>query len=154
MKLELTLNGAARTVELPADAANADVVLCKNLVYSVIIDGRACEARIEHVLNGPSIVTIGRHRFEIEVRDPRRYLGAARAQGASGLQNIKAPMPGKVVRVLVSAGDAIDAGQGIVVVEAMKMQNEIKAQRAGKVLSLTAREGATVTAGEILAVIE
>jgi biotin carboxyl carrier protein len=154
MKLELLIDGAPRTVELPADAVDVDLVRCKNLVYSVIFDGRACEVRIEHVLNGPTIVTIGRHRFEVEVRDPRRYLGAARAQGAGGLQQIKAPMPGKVVRVLVAAGDAVEAGQGIVVVEAMKMQNEIRAQRAGKVISLSAHEGATVTAGEILATVE
>ena len=62
-------------------------------------------------------------------------------------------MPGKVVRVLARAGDEVVAGQGIVVVEAMKMQNEMKAARAGKVLSLTASEGATVTAGEVLATI-
>jgi biotin carboxyl carrier protein len=62
-------------------------------------------------------------------------------------------MPGKVVRVLVAAGDVVEAGQGLLVVEAMKMQNEIKAPRSGQVISLTAREGATVAAGEPLATI-
>ena len=154
MRLELTIDGATRTLELPKDAAYANVALCEALVYSVLIDGRACEARIEHVLNGPSIVTIGRHRFEVEVRDPRRYSGSASARGGAGVQNISAPMPGKVVRVLAKAGDPVEAGQGIVVVEAMKMQNEIKAKRAGKVLSMTAKVGATVAAGEVLATIE
>jgi biotin carboxyl carrier protein len=63
-------------------------------------------------------------------------------------------MPGKVVRVLVAPGDSVEAGQGVAVVEAMKMQNEMKASRAGKVLSVPAKEGATVAAGEVLATIE
>jgi len=63
-------------------------------------------------------------------------------------------MPGKVVRVLVSAGDQVEAGQGVVVVEAMKMQNELKSARAGHVVTITAVAGATVNAGEILASIE
>jgi biotin carboxyl carrier protein len=63
-------------------------------------------------------------------------------------------MPGKVVRVLVTVGDAVEPGQGIVVVEAMKMQNELKAPRAGKVTGIAAKVGATVTAGEVLATIE
>ncbi|MBZ5578441.1 MAG: hypothetical protein LAP40_17905 [Acidobacteriia bacterium] len=62
-------------------------------------------------------------------------------------------MPGKVVRVLVVPGDAVEAGQGLMVVEAMKMQNEMKASRAGRVLTVSAKEGATVTAGEVLATI-
>jgi biotin carboxyl carrier protein len=62
-------------------------------------------------------------------------------------------MPGKVVRVLVAVGDEVAAGQGLLVVEAMKMQNEMKAPRPGKVLSLSAAEGSTVTAGEVLATI-
>ena len=64
------------------------------------------------------------------------------------------PMPGKVVRVLVAAGDMVEAGQGILVVEAMKMQNEMKASRAGRVAAMHTREGATVAAGEALATIE
>jgi biotin carboxyl carrier protein len=63
-------------------------------------------------------------------------------------------MPGKVVRVLVALGDQVEAGQGIVVVEAMKMQNEMKAAKAGRVMTLAAAPGATVNAGEILAAIE
>ena len=65
-----------------------------------------------------------------------------------------APMPGKIVRLLVAEGQTVEAGQGLLVVEAMKMQNEMKAPKAGHVVSLTAREGATVAAGEVLAAIE
>ncbi len=154
MKLDLTINDTPRTIDLPAYAARADLRLCEPGVYSVLVDGRAAEARIEPAANGASIVTIGPHRFAIEVRDRRRYLGASRSRGASGLQQICAPMPGKVVRVLVAQGDAVEAGQGIVVVEAMKMQNEIKAQRAGRIATISARGGATVAAGEVLATLE
>jgi biotin carboxyl carrier protein len=63
-------------------------------------------------------------------------------------------MPGKIVRVLVQAGDKVEAGAGIIVVEAMKMQNEMKAPKAGAVVSINADEGATVNAGDVLAVIE
>jgi biotin carboxyl carrier protein len=63
-------------------------------------------------------------------------------------------MPGKVVRLLVAPGDAVTAGQGLIVVEAMKMQNEIKAPRAGRVLEVRAAEGATVAAGEALLILE
>jgi biotin carboxyl carrier protein len=62
-------------------------------------------------------------------------------------------MPGKIVRVLAAVGDMVEAGQGVVVVEAMKMQNEMKAPRAGRVVTLSAREGASVSAGEVLATI-
>jgi biotin carboxyl carrier protein len=63
-------------------------------------------------------------------------------------------MPGKIVRVLAEAGETVAAGAGIIVVEAMKMQNEMKAPKAGMVVSINAAEGATVNAGDVLAVIE
>ena len=71
-----------------------------------------------------------------------------------GRQNVTAPMPGKVVRLLVADGDSVQAGQGIAVVEAMKMQNEMKAPRSGRVAALAVHEGDTVGAGAVLAVIE
>ena len=85
---------------------------------------------------------------------PRRWSRDRNHSKGEGRQNIVATMPGRVVRVLVAAGDQVEAGQGIVVVEAMKMQNEMKAVRAGRVAALPAVAGATVNAGEILAAIE
>jgi biotin carboxyl carrier protein len=90
----------------------------------------------------------------MEVRDPRRWSRQSRGGAHAGTHQIKAPMPGKVVRVLAAAGDVVEAGQGVVVVEAMKMQNELKAPRAGRVIGVTAKIGATVTAGEVLATVE
>jgi biotin carboxyl carrier protein len=122
-------------------------------VYSVLLEGRSFEARVEAAQDGWSVV-IGGRRYEIGVTDPRRWSRNSGTAGTQGRQNIAAPMPGKVVRVLVAPGDSVKAGQGLVVVEAMKMQNEMKAQRAGKVISVAVREGSTVGAGEVLATIE
>jgi biotin carboxyl carrier protein len=82
-----------------------------------------------------------------------RQKKAAAAQG-SGPQRITAPMPGKIVRVLVKAGDEVTARQGLVVVEAMKMENELRAARAGRVREVAVVEGQSVDAGAILLVVE
>jgi biotin carboxyl carrier protein len=74
--------------------------------------------------------------------------------GGEGQQLLTAPMPGKVVRVLLNAGDEVAAGQGVVVVEAMKMQNEVKSLKAGRVVEVRVSEGATVNANQVLAVVE
>lgn len=73
---------------------------------------------------------------------------------ASGPQRLTAPMPGKVVRVLVKPGDAVTARQGLVVVEAMKMENELRAARDGRVRDVSVREGQSVDAGAVLLVVE
>ena len=92
---------------------------------------------------------------EITIIDPKR-LRSTHSAGAhhSGAAQIVSPMPGKIVRVLVEVGAQVEAGAGIVVVEAMKMQNEMKSPKAGVVVSINAETGATVNAGDVLAVIE
>ena len=91
--------------------------------------------------------------FQVEVFDPRSW---RRGRGAGieleGRQQLIAPMPGKIVRVLVAAGQEVKAGQGLLVIEAMKMQNEIRSPKSGTVEKL-AREGQTVNAGEVLAIV-
>ena len=92
--------------------------------------------------------------FTAEVVDPRAWRG--RTHGAvalEGRQHVVAPMPGKVVRVLVHEGDTVESGQGILVVEAMKMQNEIRSPKAGTVERLNVKEGQPVNAGEVLCVV-
>jgi biotin carboxyl carrier protein len=164
MKLDLTVNGVEDRIEIldapPAcrfrlgDGAerSAGVEVPEPCVYSVLLDGRSYEARVEETPGG-LVVVIDGYRFEVDVRDPRRFRRTAGGRGGEGVQTIAAPMPGKVIRVLVAAGDSVEAGQGLLVVEAMKMQNEMKAARAGSVISLSVREGATVAAGEVLATI-
>ncbi len=163
MKLELTVNGAPGWLEIlePApecrfrfngEEGAANVEAPEPGVYAILMDGRCYDA---HVEEGPAglVVTIGGFRFDVAVRDPRRLSRRKGAAGREGAQTLVAPMPGKVVRLLVSQGDAVEAGQTILVVEAMKMQNELKTGQAGNVLSLPVKEGATVAAGEALAII-
>lgn len=157
MKLDLTIGGREERIEISGGRfrigdgpeREASVETPQYGVYSVVLDGRNYQAYVEE-----GAVTVDGFRFEVEVRDPRRWSRQSRGGASAGAQNLKAPMPGKVVRVLVAVGDAVEAGQGIVVVEAMKMQNELKASRAGKVIGIAAKTGATVTAGEVLATIE
>jgi biotin carboxyl carrier protein len=93
--------------------------------------------------------------YDIKVIDPKRLRsGQASAAHEHGSAEVVSPMRGKIVRVLVEQGSQVEAGDGIVVVEAMKMQNEMKSPKAGLVVSLSAEAGATVNAGDVLAVIE
>ena len=100
-------------------------------------------------------VTLRGRSYDIHIIDPKR-LRSGQDAGAHGhgAAELVSPMPGKVVRVLVEAGNTVEAGAGIIVVEAMKMQNEMKAPKAGVVISINAEAGATVNAGDVLAVIE
>ncbi len=117
-------------------------------VFLIIEDGRVTEARVDG-----DTVSIAGVRYPIAMEDARKWNPAAASGRAQGRSAIKAPMPGKVVRVLVMVGDAVEAGQGLIVVEAMKMQNELKTQRAGKVTEVHAKENDTVEAGTLLLVI-
>jgi biotin carboxyl carrier protein len=163
--LELQINGVARRIEIlsspPAcsfrldeePGREANVENPERGAYSILMDGRSYDAYVEETPAG-LVVTIQGHRFDVEVRDPRRFVRKSGADAGEGVQSIAATMPGKIVRVLVAAGDSVEAGQGLVVVEAMKMQNEMRAPRAGRVVSVAAREGATVAAGETLITLE
>jgi biotin carboxyl carrier protein len=151
MKISVVVNGTPWDVDL--DQLAADVREAEPGVYSVLVDGHSYEARVEQS-NGQTVVFIDGHRFETEVRDPRRRSRKGGTSGIQGRVNVTAPMPGKIVRLLVTAGDSVEAGQGLLVVEAMKMQNEMKSPKAGRVTALPLAEGATVAAGEVLAVIE
>lgn len=118
--------------------------------YSVLLGDRSFEVSLasntEIIVNGKT--------FDVEIFDPREMRGRRGAGAGEGRQNIKAMMPGKVVRILVNAGDAVEAGQGVIVVEAMKMQNEMKSPKAGRVVEIKAKTDSNVAAGEVLMVIE
>jgi biotin carboxyl carrier protein len=106
------------------------------------------------VLDGDGVVIDGR-RYGFEVDDPRSLQGRRGAgAGTEGPRPVKAPMPGRVVRVLVEAGDEVEEGQGCVVIEAMKMQNELKSPKAGRVVRVSVVVGDTVGSGDVLVVVE
>jgi biotin carboxyl carrier protein len=99
-------------------------------------------------------IVAGNREFSARVRDPRQWRrNRGTAAEAEGRQQVVAPMPGKIVRVLVKAGDKVVLKQGLLVVEAMKMQNEIRSPKSGTVERLLVNEGQTVNAGEILAIV-
>ena len=126
-----------------------DIIEVEPGVYSVIVGNQSFEARA-----AGNQISIGSYSFIIETDDPRQWKRRGPAGGAEGRISITAAMPGKVIRVLVSVGDEVADGQGIVVVEAMKMQNELKAPRAGRVTSIEVKPNDSVIAGAVLAVIE
>ncbi len=109
-----------------------DAVLVRPDVLSLRIGNSAYEVKSERVANDLHL-WVGSTRFAVEVRDPRSLRGRTRAGDDQGPKKIVAPMPGKVVRLLVSEGDEVESGRGVAVVEAMKMQNEIKSPKRGTV---------------------
>jgi len=173
MKLEIEIRGRKRTLEIERPAGNsaldggrlrcrldgvqveADAVEIATGVYSILLGGRALEVRVQPVEGTRGLrVHVGGEELAAEISDPRSWRGKrGAALAAEGRQQILAPMPGKVVRVLVQQGDAVESGQGLLVVEAMKMQNEIRSPKAGKVERVMVVEGQAVTAGEGLAVV-
>ena len=133
-----------------------DVVQTSPDALSLLMEGRSIEVRREAVASdsGELRLAVGGRRFSAEVRDPRALRNRRSAALGEGPQNVTAPMPGKIVRRLVEEGQQVESGAGLLVIEAMKMQNEIKAPKTGTVRRLSAVEGAAVNAGDVLAIIE
>jgi len=168
MKFEIQLTGAGgkrkHVVEFERDVSavsldgrpvDADAIQIGPNVVSVMLGGQSFEFHISRSLDGTLKLRCGQHEFSADLTDPRAWRG--RKHGAvevEGRQEILAPMPGKVVRVLAAVGNAVEAGQGLLVVEAMKMQNEIRSPKSGKVERLLVKEGQNVNAGEVLAWVE
>jgi len=123
-------------------------------VFSVLISGRSHEVYVSPSPVGHLQLQTGGLEFLAEVIDPRSWRGRGHSGAeAEGRQQIVAPMPGKVVRLLAKVGDPVEAGQGLLVVEAMKMQNEIRSPKSGTLERLLVAEGQAVNAGEVLCVV-
>lgn len=125
-------------------------------VVSLLMEGRAYRIVAEETVETEdSAVHVGRERFAYRMDDPRSLRSRLRAnEHGDGPKTLKASMPGRVVRVLAAEGDSVAAGQGVLVIEAMKMQNELKAPKDGVVGKLLVAPGEAVGAGQDLAVIE
>jgi len=150
MKWQILIDGHA--VEIDPEQLDA-VTEVEPGVYSIVLGGDSFEIRLLPAAPG-WIAEVNGKRYQVEVRDPRNARRNSRNALGSGRQNVAAPMPGKVIRVLVKEGDLVEAGQGLVVVEAMKMQNELKASRPARVVGVFARAGDTIGAGDTLVVLE
>ncbi len=123
-------------------------------VLSLLIDGRSHRC-VRVVIADEETVAVSARQHRVAVTDRRSLRGQRKRPGAgNGTLQIKASMPGRVARVLVAQGEAVLAHQGVVVIEAMKMQNELKAARDGRVVELRVAAGDKVTSGQVLAVIE
>jgi biotin carboxyl carrier protein len=168
MKLKAQLSGNEHEISLNLD----------NGIVFAEVDGRAYEIEVRELYDGQYLLVDGTriHRCRVEAKrasqnsfevvlrgfarditivDPKRLRSAHSTGGHdAGAAQIVSPMPGKIVRVLVEVGAQVEAGDGIVVVEAMKMQNEMKSPKAGMIISINAEAGATVNAGDVLAVID
>ena len=122
-------------------------------VYSILRDGKSYRVHVTGS-KGSYEVNIAGHSIDVLLEDPRDAASSKRQGEQEGRIVIKSAMPGKVVRVLVAEGDSVEPGQGLIVVEAMKMQNELKSPKTGRVVKIETAEGATVQAGQVLVVLE
>jgi biotin carboxyl carrier protein len=142
------IDGRSYELDVHESAAGHYLVIAEGLVFDCRVEGGPESGK-------PISVIVGTTQHTLTLIDPKRLRSAANLAGhVDDVARIVAPMPGRVARVLVAVGDQVKAGAGIVVVEAMKMQNEMKTPKAGTVTRLSAEPGATVNAGDVLAVVE
>jgi biotin carboxyl carrier protein len=147
--------GPAESRDAPPRILEVDAVHLRTGSLSLLADGRSARCDVEADAEGRFRVLLGEETHAFELLDDRKHRlhKAGGTFSLEGPQRIDAPMPGKIVRVLVKEGDAVEEGQGLVVVEAMKMENELKSPKAGVVRELHAREGQPVEAGTKLVVV-
>jgi biotin carboxyl carrier protein len=155
--------GEAWRVTVDGTPFNVHAARVDSVMWSLLVGADGAGGATRSV---PAVVVPGKARGEFGVLVNGRQMllsiaesGRARVRGGraahgQGPQRLTAPMPGKVVKVLVAPGDMVQAGQGLVVVEAMKMENELRAVKAGRVASVSVAEGQSVDAGAVLAVVE
>ena len=152
-RLELDRAESRWVCRLDGLEVEVDAVLARPDVLSLRIGNRAYEVKCERVASDLHL-WVGSERFAAEVRDPRSLRGRVRAVDDRGPKKLTAPMPGKIVRILASEGAEVELGVGVLVVEAMKMQNEIKSPKKGTIQKIFVGEGAAVNAGDVLAIVE
>jgi biotin carboxyl carrier protein len=170
MTFEIELNGRTRTVSVEKasggtfrvslDGRPQDLDAARVGIYGLsLLHGRSGVSREIQVTPGSTrgelLISLAGRTITAVVNGSRtRRAGPDRGAGAHGEQSIMAPMPGRVVRVLVAAGDEVAVRQGVVVVEAMKMENELRSPKAGRVKEINVTAGTSVEAGRVLLVVE
>jgi biotin carboxyl carrier protein len=165
MKLRVTIDGEAALLELQQNAqatyrltgvfsasGESSVAEVGPGIFSVLLGRKSLTVHIASNGEEREVWVAGR-RYLISVADQRDRSGRQKRQTSAGPLEVHAQMPGKVVKLLVAQGAVVEAGQGLIVVEAMKMQNEMKSPRDGTVTRIYVTEGAAVAAGEKLMVV-
>jgi biotin carboxyl carrier protein len=152
-QVELTQAGERAVWAIDGQRLEADAAEVSPGVYSILLNGKSFEIRIESAVTELRAF-ISSREFKVAIQDEREWRrNRGSAVEAEGRQQVLAPMPGKIVRVLVKAGDSVQTGQGLLVVEAMKMQNEIRAPKTGTIDRIPVIEGQNVNAGEVVAIV-
>jgi biotin carboxyl carrier protein len=149
------LGGGRFALVLDGQRHEVDALALDHGAVSLLVDGESFSVEFDE--SGDEVAVLVRNQVtRIDVADERKLRLRAARSGfiAEGRQVVIAPMPGKVVKVLVKLGDEVKEGQGLVVVEAMKMENELKSPKAGKVTELLAQEGTAVEQNARLVAIE
>ena len=147
-------DGSSYLFQLDGQPCAADAQLLQPDILSLLIGGKSYRILFDPRPDGRAIV-LGERRIPYRVDDPRSLRSRSGVDNNdTGARSIVASMPGRIVRILVQPGDSVEAQQGLIVVEAMKMQNELRAPRAGMVTRIAVAVGATVQAGQVLLVIE
>jgi biotin carboxyl carrier protein len=153
-RLELERADAGWRCRLDGREIQVDAVLARPNVLSVLIEGKAYEIKRERTATDLHL-WVGGVRYAAELHDPRSLRSRKSGTGNdTGPRKLIAPMPGKVIRILLQEKAEVEPGQGILVMEAMKMQNEIKSPRKGTIQKILATEGANLNAGDVLAIVE
>ena len=156
-EVELHRDGNIVTATIDGESIEAEVSQPELNVYLIKRHGRIFEAFVVpgDVPGSAKTVTVNGRDVEVKLYDPKRLrTKGSDAEHGDGLAEIRTAMPGKVVRLLFEIGASVEKGDGVLVVEAMKMQNELKSPKAGIVKTIKVSEGDTVAAGDVLATIE
>ena len=167
MKLRVEVDGESYALELERFGAitryslegatkiagEATIVELRPGVFSVLLGHQSFTVSVSEKA-GVLEVWSATQRHLLSLADARDRAPGGKKAAATGRVEIRAQMPGKIIKLLVAAGAIVQAGQGVIVVEAMKMQNEMKSPKAGVVSRIRVEEGATVVAGEAMMVVE
>ena len=151
---DFSLRIAAGVCETDGRHVTTDIARIGDGEYSVIVDGQQHFVSVSPATDGSLEACADGLTFRVKVVDPRQLPDAAGNAVSGGAGQVRASMPGKVVAILVKEGQSVTSGQGLMVVEAMKMQNEMRAPSGGIVRSVSVRPGDSVASGDILATIE
>ena len=153
-EIEFTQTNGAAQLKRGAQTELAQISQPEPGLFTVLLNQRVYRCWLSAQTDGAHEVIVNGRRFAFTVRDKKHLRGSTGGGVTDGKAVLAAPMPGKVVRLLCAVGAEVTAQQGLLVVEAMKMQNEVQAPKAGKIVELRVTEGQTVNAGETLVVVE